>query len=814
MAHPDPDDVPAVPELPPGMAAQLPAPPREALALGGPLTLPEGRGIPWLIRHDGGGWLALYDPDAAGTTLVDLATLAGRARWNARLVGDRLQLDDQAASVPIGAGRGARRLVARARVAAWAGIGHRPDREVAPSPWCEPSGGALDAWLAQGLDPDDAVIALLPTATTAPLDDPWQPEAVAAWHWVLTRRRHLLVAVSELGAVVEAELPDATVVVDGTGRCRSGERAFRLPRSRLAVARRIAGLAGLTGAARVREAARRLARDGDAQGRRQAAALIEGLGDEGDLLDPLRRAVVEGVLPDAAGALPEPLSTQVAALPERGLPAAAMVMWEEAWPVSPALTDAIIATTRARDAAWALSLHAAVHTRREMSRERDRVDPQADLALAEHMLEVGESDGVAGLLTRHLPEDRARDEAEALLAPTDVDQRTRAILWALARAAVLEASDPAPWLAALARRSPLARESHEALADHDGPLRAAAARAVAVLDGQLRAPQRETPDGLAALEDATLDDAALDRCRYPAGRDQSVTRRLAEALAKVDPPDAGALRDYCERLDRDRYPQASRALTDAALLLGMPAVPAFVSRGERRVGVRAHADPEPFLVIGHDHLADGDARMDPRELAFAVGSELAHLRFGHARATSGDVWAGLWDKGGTALSVTGALVPLLDVFAVGGRLARAGRVGATAAGALGSLSGLTGRGGDDEPSTVRGLATDEARLLAVHRTLQLSADRVGLLLAGDPGAAVRAMMLMHPRLHGELAVAERTGLAAALDRRGPDGQLLLPHLALRVAALLAFWIDPERLDLVRRASPAPREQAEGAKVPC
>ena len=39
-----------------------------------------------------------------------------------------------------------------------------------------------------------------------------------------------------------------------------------------------------------------------------------------------------------------------------------------------------------------------------------------------------------------------------------------------------------------------------------------------------------------------------------ADMDPELLARLSRALAKVEPPDAGALRDYCERLDAQRHP--------------------------------------------------------------------------------------------------------------------------------------------------------------------------------------------------------------------------------------------------------------------
>jgi hypothetical protein len=104
---------------------------------------------------------------------------------------------------------------------------------------------------------------------------------------------------------------------------------------------------------------------------------------------------------------------------------------------------------------------------------------------------------------------------------------------------------------------------------------------------------------------------------------------------------------------------------------------------------------------------------------------------------------------------------------------------------------------------------DNARLVVAHRVMQLTADRGGLVLSGDLRASLRAMFLTHTRLARELSVAESQGLAACLGRKDPDGRLVLPDLAVRVAALVAFWLSDDFAHL-RDASRAPAGGAASA----
>jgi hypothetical protein len=121
------------------------------------------------------------------------------------------------------------------------------------------------------------------------------------------------------------------------------------------------------------------------------------------------------------------------------------------------------------------------------------------------------------------------------------------------------------------------------------------------------------------------------------------------------------------------------------------------------------------------------------------------------------------------------------------------------------------------------ISPDDRRLIAAHRVMQITADRAGLVLCGDLGAAVRSMFLTQSRLRPGLAVAERQGLSEALGRTDALGAPLLGDLAVRIAALAAFWIsdDYARLrdaigatdHLALGPSPGPEGPLEPEEVP-
>ncbi len=283
------------------------------------------------------------------------------------------------------------------------------------------------------------------------------------------------------------------------------------------------------------------------------------------------------------------------------------------------------------------------------------------------------------------------------------------------------------------------------------------------------------------------------------------------------------------------------------MVFGLPVVDAYVSQGDRRVGLRSHEAPAPFLVVGGGHLDTGDDFfLGPAELRWAIGAEVAHLRFGHSRVTSDDVWAGLMDKGGSAVVATASILPFLRFLPVDllgsdrtwravrtvvpqswlraiygiddaaalakvvptdlGRLGNAGAAAVeSATGTLGSLQSVARRfGSSRSPDAIDpDVGLDNRLLVASHRVMQHTADRAGLLMAGHIDASLRAIFLTHSRLARELVVANDQGLDACLGRKDAEGRLLLPDLAVRMAALIAFWLSDDYPRLRQAMGAAP-----------
>ncbi|HEY8947099.1 MAG TPA: hypothetical protein VIM73_22800, partial [Polyangiaceae bacterium] len=358
-------------------------------------------------------------------------------------------------------------------------------------------------------------------------------------------------------------------------------------------------------------------------------------------------------------------------------------------------------------------------------------------------------------------------------------------------------------LAALARLDPfnVAHLTALAQAPYDTPdarrlgERALEAR-VCLAAGGLH--QREATAPVEELQALTPE--TLDRClRHPLARRGRLATRLSELVASTPEPDLGFLRDFCEELSEERYPEAARALGRAIRLLGLPRVNAYVSHGARSLGMRAFGAREPFVLVGQSHLSEsGSATLHGRELDFAFGAELSHLAFGHQRVTASEVWMGAAGKTRDALMAIGFVLPFLSEL--GGQrtrnwLARVApeALGRAAEGAL-VLDQLFGTGKSREP----GLGQRNEELIAAHRLVQLSADRAGLVACRSLRAALRATLLGRAEYHSILHASRQVPLFEALDEA--EGSAALADLRVRLRALVAFHLSPE-FDRVAGSAP-------------
>ena len=817
------------------------------------MTLDSGYGAPVaLCQTDLGAWIvgaeAGHPPKAR--PLHGNPTL----RYEVRVFGDRIHADGIPYGVPIGRS-------AEVKLALGAGLlaAERPESGVElpdEGSFLQAAAPLWEAFLMAWLEPDEVLLAWLETAEHRLLSSDALPTETAPVRFLLTDRQCALVALNEVGQHKRLPLQDLRLDVEvGTGRCRvrCGTASWTTTRLNSEHYRALAQVPEYTGAGRVLEVAR-LER---APYPRRALRLLHGLGERAAAAEQVVRAALRHEL----DAVPlQELGTAEALAAAREHSGAHLDERLRGWGISPEVRVAVVVLgvdQEPEQASWFLPLHDSAHAEILAGELDPDEEARADIVFAEHLVLAGESERAAELLERRLgqlPDEQLSD----LLPPADADltagqagqaHRIRTLeLLAIARGG--EHPDPEV-LAELVRLQPLVAGRLEALADHPPPGLEERIAEVRALHAEL-APGPDDQGRLATP--GTLAEQDLHGLRHPLAREEGLLGWVQSWLAVQEAPDRSTLKRYCEQLSPKRHAAPLHALTSATIALGTPGLEAYVSHGVLGHGFRAYEDEPSYLLIGGQHLyEDSIELMTPAELRFAVGAEVAHLRFQHNRVTSSEVWEGTVDKvkkaldlAATALSFGAPIGRVLDhkatysilssafsaatlsrIYTLGESGEAISTVGLSVAEAVGSgtavvekAQGVTGgvttamdkmREYTGAQGRSRTLGVDQRQLVVAHRVMQLTADRAGLLLAGDIRAAVRAVFLCGPDGLAELPVAEQHGLERALSRRGPEGEILHQDLAIRVGALLSFYLSEDYARLRQSLAPASPE-SEGSSA--
>ena len=691
------------------------------------------------------------------------------------------------------------------------GAGGRASEQVPRGRYIESPDEVERTWLAGFMGPEESLLAWLRTATPTRVPSQILPDAAATFSLVMTDRRLVIVAISIVGDVLVEPLDVGSLETSHAPEgfmLSHGSRQLSSQRRNGDLFTEVCQVAALPSEQRLMEIARLNWLDRRSVGLAPCRSLLAAAVQRGS--EPARVAtfLVSRALEEPAPADPTLAGTiewlRTHERPPRTL-AGLWAEWDVKWAAGLALVSAL--RTHGENAEpWALALHRAIHTRQ---RERRRSTPEAtkaDLGLAEHLISAGEITQAVALLEERLAA-LPREAVEALRAPADVQpvpgsdiRDLRGQVYQLL--AVARATPEGPDLASLeqlARLHPLVPTHARALAERaSGDLRERAQRVVELLEPGGLGPS----PGWESITPEPLSETLLTEVlRHPVTREDSpLLSKLQTVLALVPVPDYSVLRDYCERLTPERQSYAVDALQDACVVLGISGVEAYVSRGLKGVGMRAYEGKPPFILIGGQHLDPSTPYYLPaRELRFAVGAELAHLRYGHHRVTANEVWSGAMSKGKEGLGLAIGMLPALKGWWLADRLASAtSRIPSTTVRrVLLATQELNERVSESLPVPQQSSENQDVisalneEFVMAHRAMQLTADRAGLILSRSLQAAVRAMLLVRRDYRDELDTVHREGLARVLGRRAEDGHLAYLDLAIRVAALVSFYLSPD-----------------------
>jgi len=722
------------------------------------------------------------------------------------------------------------------------------------------------AWLQAKLKPEEHLLALLETSTKAAFEESILGKVSAYYNFILTTHRNLLVAISEVGDISLVELPKIKLEIEhsiGRSTVSCGDHKWATTVTNESLYKKIKEIAGLDPADSLRAIGLIIWQEKGLKKIDQIHKIFEIIQNmEGaTALDTITGLVIRNLRNDRIESEDTPehfndLRGEFKEFFRNENSPEYLIQWFQQWgfPISvgeDVLKHLMKITETAEDAQWALPFHRFIYEMRTKTIKKLIPLIIFDIAMVKHLILAEEYEAAKDIIEKRL-EQLPSEQLADLLPERDEDitdvpgfQQIRIQLLELldiSKKSLNEKNYDTAFTLAIYQPFELSRI--EQLENSENKQIAKRARAVK----QLLSWQGLQTDKNGALPElarvSPFSNKDLDLLRHPLTRKGKILGKLQGALAKTSTPDFNHMRQFCKKATAANEQLIINIVGQSCLALGLRVVPAYLSHGEKSVGIRAfEADPN-FILIGSKHTEnDSGYFLSPLELTFAIGTELAHLKSKHSRVTSRAVIDGTFEKGKSAIETFAALLPFLKFIPIDKIMSQRktyqvirsvvplsllkkiysvedGRQLMSKVGT--DISPLLEAGSDSIKKLKKGItvttnqvesiihpnegenrfiAADEDgsedispsndKLVVAHRVMQLTADRAGLVFCGDIIAAVRSMFLSIRAYQPELYIAEKNDLVTCLKRCDEKGNYILQDLAIRIGSLISFFLSDD-----------------------
>ncbi len=269
---------------------------------------------------------------------------------------------------------------------------------------------------------------------------------------------------------------------------------------------------------------------------------------------------------------------------------------------------------------------------------------------------------------------------------------------------------------------------------------------------------------------------------------------FANLIAHVTPPDYKQVTTFSEKLTETNYLEAYQVLEELTNQLQMSKPECYIGNGDFSKGIIGVEDIPNFLILGKAHLEkDNPFYFTRNELKCNLAQELTHILFGHTRLTSKDVWRGAKNKG---MNVAGVLLVALPMVSTVGNYAGkfidmtkytklfSGVETVTNVVEKGQSAFEYGEKITDKFTS----GNKESELLATSRLMEISADRVGLLVTGDLKSCLLALLKNMNDFEVASQQIRENGLYTYLSQQNENGEFIHQELIIRVKTLFNFYL--------------------------
>ena len=789
-------------------------------------------------------------------------------KYHSKMTGDLIEVQKQTFKISPGDGSSTKSALAVGKILKEYNFSsdslYTPEFE---SGYVEKSDLLWNVWLQASLNPNEHLLALFETSTKFTFAKSILNNASAYYHFVLTTHRNLLVSISEVGDVSLVVLPKRQIEIEhsiGRSTVSCGDHKWATTVTNESLYKKISEIAGLDPADSLRAVSLIIWKEKGLKEIGLVQKIFEILQNMNGAtaLDAITGSITKILKNDKIGSEDtskpnnDDLVAEFKEIRKNENSSGYLIQWFEQWGFPTSIGEEILKylmsiIETAEDARWALPFHRYIYDMRTKTNKKLIPLIIFDIAMVEHLILSQEYESAKEIIEQRI-EQLPSEELFDFLPDRDEDITEIPGLQQI-RIRLLELLDITKQklnennydtVLSLAIYKPFELARIEELENFENKQILKCARAVKQLLSRqgLQTGTRSALPELARV--SPLSNRDLDLLRHPLTRKGKTLGKLQGALAKTSTPDFNHMKKFCKKATTAGEQLIIDIVGQTCVALGLRVVPAYLSHGEKSVGVRAFEGDPNFILIGSKHVETGsDFFLSPLELTFAIVTELTHLKFKHSRVTSRAVIDGSLEKGMFAIETIATLVPFLKfipidkfiskrktyqivrsvvpmnllkkIYSVKDGRQLMSKVGKDIGPLLQTGSDsikkikkgisvtteqvesiIHSKESDQKPFAVNEEVSEDIspsndKLIVAHRVMQLTADRAGIVFCGDLIAAVRSTFLTSLAYQPELYIAQNNDLVTCLKRCDEKGNYILQDLAIRIGSLISFFLSDD-----------------------
>ena len=274
-------------------------------------------------------------------------------------------------------------------------------------------------------------------------------------------------------------------------------------------------------------------------------------------------------------------------------------------------------------------------------------------------------------------------------------------------------------------------------------------------------------------------------------------------LDKIQAEQFDSITNFGEKASEANYPALLEAAKYCAKFFETETPDIYVFKGEKSIGILSYNAAKPFISVGFDHLdIDSERYLSPNELYFAIARQMANIKTGFTKLISDKLFRDFFNSGAMNVDKISNYIPTPSFLAKYSAFYDKYRFTSKTFCEYPQIDSFDCTDKQIlvslekklsimhyKPSTPNDLKINE--YAAVSRLMCHYADRIGLLFAGSISTAVNSLIKTETDFPEVIELVKAMSITDIANAKDTEGRLLHFDFALRIAAMISFYISDD-----------------------